>query len=512
MKDNWNELFDSMKEGDILRNLPEDLPEMEDELAAKRIENRVLEELELDLRLQKKWKRKRILAAAVCCIAMVGLLGHKPILAAFERLFHDLPGVGVYINEEDKKIYEVQIDDPVQEQDGVRVELKDFYVEGNILYGTFSFTGEGLRTIDIGEEDSSIDRHDILKEKFQITYYYKDKERTMFAPRTSSLVEDGKLEKYERHCEEFIPVKEGVFDYEIAISGFDRRFHLKLVEPKTVETPEELGYSQTLNDTTITARAAIVGDRIEFEYYMIPSAEVKMALENRNRYFIVQVPYQFNFEDQQYVENAAGKKMVSVKSKALQNGVKYWYEGSAADFPLTLHRPTLTGTNNESYTIDLKLPADGEMITNNLPKLEFQYGTVEIIHVAKEIGEYDNRDEINPEISPAAIVDIVYRITPKDGQRQMYGVEMDYFGDDLGNEWYGSEGLDAADDDYTRGTRIYLKDLESESVELKFHMPSFWILGDYDIVVEKPVYQEDIAASIDEEKDTGSSHFTVSYN
>jgi len=31
-------------------------------------------------------------------------------------------------------------------------------------------------------------------------------------------------------------------------------------------------------------------------------------------------------------------------------------------------------------------------------------------------------------------------------------------------------------------------------------------------VVEKPVYQEDIAASIDEEKDTGSSHFTVSYN
>ena len=39
MKDNWNELFDSMKEEDILRNLPENFPEMEDELAAKRIEN-----------------------------------------------------------------------------------------------------------------------------------------------------------------------------------------------------------------------------------------------------------------------------------------------------------------------------------------------------------------------------------------------------------------------------------------------------------------------------------------
>ena len=457
--------------------------------------------------LQKKQNKKRYLAAAVCCILVVGAIGHKPIMAAFQKLFHDLPGVGVYINEEDKKIYEVQIDDPVQEQDGIRVELKDFYVEGNILYGTFSFTGKGLRAIDIGEEDSSIDRHDILKERFQITYCYKDKERTMFAPRTSSIVEDGKLEKYERHCEEFIPVKEGVLDYEIVIKGFDRRFHMKLVEPKTVETPEEIGYSQTLNDTTITARAAIVGNRIEFEYYIIPSAEMKMAFENSNRYFIVQAPYQFDFEDQQYVENAAGEKMTAVKSKTLQNGVKYWYEGSAADFPLTLHRPTLTGTNNESYTIDLKLPKDGEVITNNLPKLEFQYGTVEIIHVAKEIGEYDNRDEINPEISPAAIVDIVYRITPKDGQRQMYGVEMDYFG----NEWYGSEGLDAADDYYTRGTRIYLKDLGSDSVELNFHMPSFWILGDYDIVVEKPVYREDNASSIDKEKDGVSAPFSIRY-
>ena len=46
MKDNWNELFDSLKEEDILRNLPEDLPAMEEELTAKRIENRVMQELQ----------------------------------------------------------------------------------------------------------------------------------------------------------------------------------------------------------------------------------------------------------------------------------------------------------------------------------------------------------------------------------------------------------------------------------------------------------------------------------
>ena len=112
MKDNWNELFDSMKEEDILRNLPEDLPEMEEELAAKRIANRVTQELQIDMGLQKNRRRKRILAAAVCVIAVVGIFGHRPIMAAFERLFHDLPGVGVYINEEDVPVLDAWRKDP----------------------------------------------------------------------------------------------------------------------------------------------------------------------------------------------------------------------------------------------------------------------------------------------------------------------------------------------------------------------------------------------------------------
>ena len=53
--------------------------------------------------------------------------------------------VGVYINDTDAEIYEVQIDNPVQEKDGVRVELKGFYCENNMLKGDFVFTGEGCR-------------------------------------------------------------------------------------------------------------------------------------------------------------------------------------------------------------------------------------------------------------------------------------------------------------------------------------------------------------------------------
>ena len=508
MKDNWNELFDSMKEDDILRNLPEDLPEMEDELAARRIENRVMQEMKIDLNLQKKQGRKRLLAAVVVCLAVVGAIGHKPIMAAFQRLFHDLPGVGLYINDTDAKVYEVWIDDPVQEQDGIRVELRNFYCEGNLLHGTFAFTGEGLEAMEFPDEEDNMEISDILKERFRITYYYEDKERTMFAPRSGYTREDdGKITSHTRKCEEMIPVKNGVFEYEIAINGFDRRFHLKLVDPKTVETPEELGYSQTLNDTTVTARATIVGDMIEVEYFIIPSEEVKLARENRNRYFIVDIPYQYDMEERMYVENADGKQLKYEKYKNIVNGVKFWYEGSAEDFPLQFHLPTLTGTNTENYSFVLPLPEDGGVITKNLPRFDFAYGTVEIVHVARENGEYDNRDTINPEISPAAVVDIVYRVTPKEGQRQMYSVKLDY----LGNEWYGSEGLDAGDDAYTSGTRLYLKDLESKEVELKFHMPSFWILGDYDITIEKPAYGENNASAIDEESDEKGGHFSIEF-
>lgn len=486
MKDNWKELFDSMKEDDILRNLPEELPEMEDELAAKRIENRVLEELQVDIRMQKKQNKKRYIIAAACCVLMIGVFGHKPILAAFERWFHDLPGVGVYINEEDKKVYEVQIDDPVQEQDGIRVELKDFYCEGNILHGTFAFTGEGLEVMKFLDEGDNMGISDILKERFRITYYYEDTERIMFAPRSGYMREDdGRITSHTRKCEELIPVKNGVFEYEIAINGFDRRFHLKLVEPKTAGSPEELGYSQTLNDTTVTARAAIVGDMIEVEYFIIPSEEVKLARENRNRYFIVDVPYQYDMEERIYVENEKGERLQYEEWRNLQNGTKFWYKGTEADFPLTFHQPTLTGTNEENYLLELTLPETGETITENLPKLEFQYGTVEILSITREIGEYDNRDTINPEISPAAVVDIVYRVTPKDGQRQMYRIELS--GEEEYGEIYGSTGFDTGDDYFVEGRRFYLTDLEKKTMKVKFHMPSFWILGEYDIVIEKPM-------------------------
>ena len=51
------DVFDYLEEEDLLRNLPEALPQMEDETAAKRIENLVSERMQAEAKQQKKWQK-----------------------------------------------------------------------------------------------------------------------------------------------------------------------------------------------------------------------------------------------------------------------------------------------------------------------------------------------------------------------------------------------------------------------------------------------------------------------
>ena len=479
MKERWDEIFDNLKEEDILRNLPENLPEMEEELAAKRIENRVMQEMQKETKKQKKWNRKRV-AAVICGVAVLGALGHQPILAGFQKVFHDLPGVGVYINEKDEKIYAVQIDSPVQEKDGVHVELLDFYCEGKQIYGTVRITGENL--LDMSGDYTNQERDALLDETFQTTWYYGEESKPFFSSgRRLEMDDEDRLVRYDQKGSEWLYLEDkGIDTYYLEVEGFER-FTLKIVEPKTVENPEKLGYSQTLNDTTITARAAVVGNQIELEYYILPSDEVKLAFENQRKYFTAQMPYQFNLENQPYVENAKGERLEAVEWKTLRSGYKFWYEGGEEDFPLTFHRPTLTGTNTESVTMELTLPKDGESITENLPKIAFQYGTVEMLSLRKEIGTYQDGNTENPKESPAAIVDVTYRVVPKEGLRQMYAVNLNVAGA------YESERLDIGGDSFVSGVRCCLKDTEQKTMQMTLDKPSFWIVGDYEIVIEKPI-------------------------
>ena len=477
MKDNWNELFDSMKEEDILRNLPENLPEMEDELAAKRIEDCVMQEIQTEMAMQKKQNRKRFVAAAACGILAVGLLGHKPIMAAFERLFHDLPGVGVYINDTDAEVYEVQIDDPSMEKNGVKIELKNFYCANNQIFGDVVITGTDLIT---WREDAALEEDegklDILEKKFYPTWYYGDTERKMITGGLSGTGDDdGRYVKFTMRCEEYLRLEQGFDTYQMQIAGFDERFTLKIVEPKIANTPEEIGYAVTKNDTSVIARAFIRDNgMIEVEHFVIPSDEVKIAEEKWHRFQLTKISYNFDYDNYFYIENDNGERMKG-KYEALGNGGKHLLQGTEEDFPLKLHYSPFTGTNDEEYTNKLSLPEKGETITKGLPKIHFEYGTVEILSVMQQ----DSAE------SPVMEITVTYQTIPNEGERKMYAVKADL---PEAMECHStSENDEQQGNRYVQTVTFRLPKLEEKYFEIIWHTPSYWIEGDYDIIIEKPM-------------------------
>lgn len=484
MKDRRNELCDLLEEADILRNLPEKLPEMEDEAAAKRIRERVKREIEIDTALEKRSRRKRLLAAVICCLAVIGTFGHKPILAAFQRLFYDLPGVGVYIDEENKKIYEVEIDPPVLEQDGVRVELRNFYAVGSRFYGEVCITGD-LLAFDSREEWDKGDEFDLLEEKYGITWFYGEKQRKMIDGSRgmhARNTEDGKYicTSYRVDCEEYLYLEDkGIDTYYLQVKGFDERFRLKVTEPQKTDSIKELGDFQIIEGTTILARAYLTEQGIEVEQFTIPSAEVERVLKNRYRFDMAMVPYHFDWENRSMVLDKAGEELPMEKWQEMKNGILYTVKGTEAEFPLTLHVPPRTGADTESHTITLALPQDGEQITEGLPQIAFRYGTVELLSLERK--NTTIKEDAAAEKATAAVT-IRYRVLPNNQNgREMYRIALD-----VEEDTYGRNGINIGLDYLEDGWEIHLADTEAEEMRLTFHTPSYWIEGDYDILIEKP--------------------------
>lgn len=478
MSKDYMDFWDSLPEEELLAYFPEELPAMEDVLAAKRIEKNVLRGVRTEGK--RRWGGKRI-AAAACCFLLIGAAGHKPILAAFQRVFHVLPGVGVYINDSEEEILEVRLLNPVQEKDGVRAELKDFYCKGVAIYGMVSFTGDGLPY----EEEGGKEISEVMKERFPMTWFDGEKERS-FVPSGGGWYTDGE-KTTEFHNDVLISRERGTDPrgrYEFRIEGFDEPFVFEVVDSKTLEDAEKLGYSVTKNDTTVSARAYLREEGIEVEYYVIPSEEVRKAEENWRRFYTAIYPYQLDAENYFYIRNADGEKMerIAGKSKRLLNGYSFLLEGTAEDFPLTLHRSPFTGMGDETYTVSLPLPADGERLTENLPSVDFRYGTVEFLSVKRSDVVWEDDNEYSDRTEDATKVTYTYRIRPKEGLRQMYraGVEIDAetFSRSGEGDWSEETGAEETE-------TVFLKRTEAESIRLTLENPSYWIAEDYDIVIKK---------------------------
>lgn len=418
-------------------------------------------------------KRNRFWAIILGWMMIFSISGCGMQETVDQKKFVDLPGAGIYIADPEEKLYEVQIEPGSMEKDGVKVELKNFYATARRFYGDVFLTGNLLEmTV---EEDEKTDSLLALEEKYKIIWYFGDEQRKMIDGDHGSHGEgpaDGKIlyNEFRTQCEEYLYLEEkGIDTYYLQVEGFDEKFTLKVVEPRRFASMDEWGYAQELNGNTIAAQASILEEGIFLEYYRDLTDEAAPLYEKDGNFDYTIIPNRYEMMNPRRVLNKDGQELRIGKVEKKMNGNGMFVEGSAEDFPLEFYFSGFSGTSGEEHTISIPIPEMGVKLTENLPKAEFEYGTVEIFSVERNGG-----------------LKFTYDVTAKEGTRQMYAVQMKTVNED-GETHLGGGGNWKADGEVIRGEiNVLIDNIEADAVDVVLYNPSHWIEGEYNITIEKP--------------------------
>ncbi len=473
MRADWEEVLDLWEEKELAYFLPESLPELDDAIY-QRIEKRTLRRIQKE---RSRISRKQIAAAVICLVAILGIVGREPIQAAFEKLFHYLPGVGIYTNDAENTMYRAEMITDHFEENGVKVRLKNVYGENQTVKLEVELRGD-----DLGKgilEGRSESKHlELLEEKYQMTLSYDGKEQVLsdVAVSYSGSRNEGKFVMYSMGYE--VQVENPAQTYEVHIAGFDSVLSFTLVPDTGMVQPENIGASQTKNGITVTAGAEVTEDGIWFEYYVL-SDERLAETDETYRFTAITLPYgYFRWNDvpeaelyqQRYVMNGKGEMLYPKGHRwkdDVENGQRILYEGTAEDFPLTFYQAAFTGVGEERETVKIPVPETNAELSKTI---DFPYGTVTLEQIQTQPA--DGVKEL----------EIIYRIQPKEGKRKMYGVFMQV---QEAVEKEAEELTIFPEEDGTYHFPVKISP-ETKEITLELYDPYYWIVDDYTLVIEAP--------------------------
>lgn len=484
MKKDFEEMLDTWTEEELKDFLPEQLPEL-DEMTRKRIEKRTLGKLKQE---KRRFGKKQIVAAVICIAAALGIAGRGPILAAFERLFYYLPGVGVYVDEDGTQMYSAEMIQGTFTENGVTVTLKNVYAKGSAVHMELVMEGDNLTEgIMEGQDD-----FDYLKEKYKVTMEYDGKEQELSSNSGEIRKEnDENVNRYRRQITRVVSNTAQL--YTVRIAGFETPLMFRLAANEGTANPEALGDSQTKSGITLTASAEVTEDGIAIELFQMYQTEGIQNAETDFRRQVLIYGIDYGAEDasedwievyhsQNYVENKDGVllEMVPGSREDMQNGLRFMVEGTEEDFPITIYRGPATVETKETQTITLDLPETGE--TKEMSEqMEFAYGTVEILEVSvsdvfqQTVGTGENKVDV-----PRRDVEISYRVVPKEGVFQMYAVAAEV---PRGLANRVASGWDYKENIFTFGTDVAE---DQETLEVTFDDPYLWAVEDFTLVIDTP--------------------------
>ncbi len=146
-----------------------------DDAIYQRIEKQTLRRIQKE---RSRINRKQIAAAVICLVAILGIVGREPIQAAFEKLFHYLPGAGIYTNDTENTMYRAEMVIDHFEENGVQVRLKNVYGENQMVKLEVELHGDDLCE-GVLEEQMENSPDVFLKERYQtVLFLWRDRTDT----------------------------------------------------------------------------------------------------------------------------------------------------------------------------------------------------------------------------------------------------------------------------------------------------------------------------------------------
>lgn len=174
--------------------------------------------------------------------------------------------------------------------------------------------------------------------------------------------------------------------YRLTCKDYDLNLVFQLQPIEALESPDEIGSTDSHNQISVTAVPSFAGDRLEISLFPLNNSDY--TLDSFTKHIGIGSPGGQDL----YLETDSGIKAYETPGGYMGPNTKFAFSVEESDRSFTLHIPFLVVKSQEHRNIRLRLPKRGETLLLNTP-LEFKDCTMTIVEAqrrkAEMIGDFD---------------------------------------------------------------------------------------------------------------------------
>lgn len=409
--------------------------------------------------------RKLATVAAVVTLAVftMSLFGFNNIANALGELFRFIPGYGIV--EDDSIEYVIDEQDVKSENDQVTMTLKNAIATKDGITITMEIERKDYDESTAMEEKKK-EMDDIGKYRFRQPTFLLYTESKKYESKSWSMGSGGKVDIatifFSMDSIDINTQTEYRFNYG---NGYlEAVFKLKKYE--SFNSLNEIGATDIHNNISITAVSSMKDGRLEVELYPINKTDYNISSFNK----VYDKGY--NGKDLSLLTSSSTKPYIE-PGTCMGPNKEFSFDVSPEDKNLILEIPYIVVESKESRNVTLNIPEPGKKITVN-KELKFKDSSM-IINSVERVKMKDNEDD-------ALKMDISYK--NGDSAKIMFAAQF-FRTNAFGMTQGGGYSTEIDENDIVHTVYYYLEKGEDRRLRLKVDKPSYYLLGDYKLELDR---------------------------